>query len=533
MKYINSYFQLNIKENGVYLHLYPAIDNGKTLSISEVTEYLESCDIKNYDLKMLNDAITNCKTECDVLVSQSPIGEVGEKAKVIVSDDKMMAIIRFYPPSINGKYMTEKEIRGELERLKINFGISDKIIAAYMKGRQFCRDIPIAKGKPVVQGKDAFITYKFNTNPIAKPKLLEDGSVDFHQLSLFTPVKAGDLLAVLTPEVPGEPGMDIFGNRIIPSNVKKGVLKFGKNIRLSEDKLEIYSEVDGDVKLEGDMVFVSNTYTVPSDVNPSTGDINYNGNVVVIGNVHSGFTIEATGDIEVQGVVEGATLIAGGNIVLKRGIQGMGKGVLKAGNDIVTKFIESSTVTAGHIVNTGSSLHSNIEAEEAVIVSGRKGFLIGGTIVAGKKIEASVFGNKMNTATELKVGVKPEVMDRFKDLTVEIKKKQNEMMEHNQTLDTLKKKLADGAKLLPNQLVMAKQAGEALKLLGDELDADSEEYLILKQEIEDNKDGKIVVNYTIFPGVCIFISNHVYPVKDIHSRCQFRIDGVDIVSIPI
>lgn len=532
MKYINSFFQLNIMNDGVYLHLFPALENGKSLTVSEITEYLDGCGIKDYDLKKINAAI-NSKSEIDILVSKTPIGEVNEKAYVRISDDKMMAIIRFYPPSKNGKYMSEKEIRGELERLKISYGISDKIIAAYMKGRQFCRDIPIAKGRPVIPGKDAYVTYKFNTNPIAKPKLLEDGSVDFHQLSLFTPVKSGDLLAELTPEVLGEAGMDIYGNRIPPSGVKKGVLKYGKNIRISEDKLKIYSEVDGDVKLEGDMVFVSNTYTIPSDVNPSTGDINYNGNVVVAGNVHSGFTIEATGDIEVQGVVEGAKLIAGGNIVLKRGIQGMGKGVLKAGNDIVTKFIESSIVTAGHIVDTGSSLHSNIEAGEAVIVSGRKGFLIGGTITAGKKIEASVFGNKMNTATELKVGVKPEVMDRFRELTIDIKKKQSEMIEHKQTLDTLKKKLTEGAKLLPNQLALAKQAGEALKILNVELDADSEEYMNLKNEIEENKDGKVVVNHTIFPGVCIFISNHVYPVKDIRSRCQFKIDGVDIVSKPI
>ena len=41
MKYINAFFQLDIRDNGVYLHLYPAIDNVKPLSISEVTEYLE------------------------------------------------------------------------------------------------------------------------------------------------------------------------------------------------------------------------------------------------------------------------------------------------------------------------------------------------------------------------------------------------------------------------------------------------------------------------------------------------------------
>ncbi len=533
MKYTNAFFQLDIRPDGVYLHLYPPVDNGKQLSVQELVNYLDGCGLKDIDLKVINNAVANNNKETDLLISKTKIGEIPEKADVRISDDKMMAVIRFYPPSKNGKYMSEREILGELERLNIVYGINEKIIAAYVKGRQFCRDIPIAKGKPVVPGKDAYITYNFNTKPTAAPKLLEDGSVDFHDLSLFVGVKSGDLLAELTPEKPGEEGMDIFGKRLIPSPVKKKVLKFGKNIRLTEDKLKIYSEVDGDVKLEGGMVFVSDTYNIPTDVNPSTGDINYNGNVVIAGNVNSGFKVEASGDIEVQGVVEGATIIAGGNIILKRGIQGMGKGVLQAGNDIVTKFIESSTVKAGNVVNTGSSLHSNIEAGEEVVVSGRKGFVIGGNVTAGKKIEASVFGNKMNTVTELHVGVKPEVMERYKELTQSINEKQSLMIEHRQTLEALKKKMASGAKLLPNQLVMAKQAGEQIKVLSDELDRDSEEYMQLKQEIEENKDGKILVNQTIFPGVCIYISNRVFPVKDAINHCQFKVKDAEVVSSPI
>lgn len=533
MKYSNAFFQLDIRPDGVYLHLYPPMENGKPISFQELSSYLDSCGIKDYDIKTLNNAITNNKQESELLISSTPISEVGEKADVRISDDKMTAIIRFYPPSKNGQYMTEKEILGELARFNIKYGINEKIIAAYLKGRQFCRDIPIAKGKPVVQGKDAQIKYYFNTKPTSAPKLLEDGSVDFHELSLFVSVKKDDLIAELIPEQPGEEGMDIFGKRLAPSPVRKKFLKFGKNIRLTEDKLKIYSEVDGDVKLEGDMVFVSDTYSIPSDVNPSTGDIKYNGNVVIAGNVHSGFKVEASGDIEVQGVVEGATLIAGGNIVLKRGIQGMGKGFLQAGNDIVTKFIESSTVRAGNIVNTGSSLHSDIEAEEEIIVSGRKGFVIGGSVSAGKKIEAHVFGNKMNTATELRVGVKPEIMDRYKELTHTINEKQNEMIEYKHTLETLKKKVASGAKLLPNQLVLAKQAGEQLKVITEQLDKDSEEYMQLKQEIEENKDGKIVVNQTIYPGVCLFISNHVLPIKSALTHCQFKVKDSEVVSSPI
>lgn len=533
MKYTHAFFRLDIREDGVYVRIYPAKEGGKKIAIQEFAGYLEKCGIKGYNLPELNTAIEKATQEVDLFVSPTKIDEVDEMAVIRTTDDRMVAVIRFYPPSKNGKYMTEQDIQNELTNAKISYGISTKIIQIYLQNRQFCRDIVIAKGKAVVPGKNGEVIYKFNTTPTSKPHLLEDGSVDFHQLNMFASVKKGDLLAELIPDEPGVPGMDVYGNVINPLKVKRTVLKYGRNITLSEDKTKIFSDVDGDARLEIDTVFVSNTYTVPADVDTSTGDIDYNGNVFVTGNVRSGFTIKATGDIEVNGIVEGATLIAEGSIVLKRGAQGMSKGYLEAGTDIVAKFFESCTVKAGHIINTGSSLHSDLTAADEIIVSGRKGFLIGGTISAGKKIEASVFGNKMSTSTTLKVGVKPEVMDRFKELTISIRDKQEEMLKHKQTLEMFKKKIAEGHKLLPNQLVLLKQAGDTFKSIASELESESNEYMLLKKEIEENTIGKVVVNHTIFPGVCIYISNRVYPVKDIRSRCQFRLDGADVVSMPI
>ena len=96
MKYTNAYFQLNIKTDGVYLHLYPALDNGKPIVLQELIDYLDGCGINDYDLKALNNAVVNNTKESEILISKTPIREVGEKASVKISDDKMLAIIRFY-----------------------------------------------------------------------------------------------------------------------------------------------------------------------------------------------------------------------------------------------------------------------------------------------------------------------------------------------------------------------------------------------------------------------------------------------------
>ena len=533
MKYTNGFFQLDIRINGVYAHIYPAKDGGRDIAIQEFVAYLEKCGIRDYNLSELNRLISKADKEVDVFISSEVIDEVPEMAMIRVINGGMVAAARFYPPSKNGKYMTENDILNELERAKVTYGISKKVIYAYMAGRQFCRDIPIAKGKAVVSGSDAKIIYHFDTAPTSKPLLLEDGSVDFHQLNIFVSVKKGDLLAELIPDKEGTAGVDVFGNIVYPPKVKKRNLKFGKNIKLSDDQMRIFSEVDGDVKLSGETVFVSSTYNVPADVDASTGDIHYNGNIHVAGNVRAGFLVEASGDIEVDGAVEGAVLKAGGNIALKRGVQGMGKGVLQAGNDIITKFLESCTVKAGRVVNTGSSLHSDVTAGETVIVSGKKGCVIGGTVSAGKRIEASVFGNKMNTTTTLKVGVDPEVLERFKKLTTAIKEKQENLLKHRQIVQTTKKRTEEGRKFVSRQREMTKLADSGLNTLEEELEKESAQYVKLKKEIENNIDGRVVVNRMIYPGVCIHISNRVYQVKDVQKRCQFRTDGTDVVSTSI
>lgn len=76
----------------------------------------------------------------------------------------------------------------------------------------------------------------------------------------------------------------------------------------------------------------------------STGNIDYPGNVTVRGNVKGGFSIIAKGDIVVEGVVEDALIQAGGQIIVKRGIHGMTKGILRAQGNVICKFIENATI---------------------------------------------------------------------------------------------------------------------------------------------------------------------------------------------
>ncbi|MBQ8147679.1 MAG: DUF342 domain-containing protein [Lachnospiraceae bacterium] len=526
----NGFFRLQIEEHGVYIQLVPPSEGGEAITISDVMDYLGMVKITEYDLNGLNRVLIGLHEPTRVKLLNSTIEAVNEKAKIQVSADKMSATIRLYAPSNKGKTFTKQEIIDELQTAGVKFGIIEKVVNVLVATPLYCHDIVIAKGKAVTEGSDARIEYHFETQPLAKPKLNEDGTVDFHQLNIFTRVEKGQLLATLIPENLGEPGMDVLGNSVAPHKIKKAMLKCGRNIHLSEDHLQMFSDVDGDVKLEGDTVFVSDSYTVAADVDASTGDIVYDGNVIVNGNVRTGFSIHAKGDIQVKGVVEGADLYAGGNIVLSRGIQGMNRGKLEAQGDIITKFIESATVKAGGNVRSGSILHSNIDAGDTILCEGRKSFVIGGNLSARNLIDVKTMGNQMGTITNVKIGIDASVLDNLKAMEEEYAENIESIDKCKQVLVLFKKRLASGQKIPPDKVAVIQAAGndkQSLEARQEELEKQIEETKLL---LESSNKGRLKVSDTIHSGVRIMIGNSMYVVKDELKYCQFHIRGGEIVS---
>lgn len=526
---INGYFKIDIREDGCYIQLYSPKNEGKPIDTNEVIEYIEKHKIYNCNVAELGGVIKELSGNREYKLCDEMVQEIDETSVVRVTNDRMMAYIRLYPASKKGILLDKKGIMGELARDKIKYGISEKVVDAILNNKMYCRDIAIAKGKSVREGKSASIEYHFNTNPTAQPKLLEDGTVDFHQLNIFSKVKKGDVLATLTPADFGDEGIDVYGNKVPPHKVKSSALKYGRNISISADGLQIISEVDGDVKLEGDTVFVSDTYTVAADVDASTGDIEYEGNVVVTGNVRTGFSVKAKGDIEVKGVVEGANIIAGGNIVLKQGMQGMNKGLLQAGNDIVTKFIQNGTAVAEGCINAGSILHSNVSSKDKVIVKGRKAFIIGGNISAKNIIEATSVGNKMETITNLQVGIDASVIDEMKELDKKLEKYNDDKIKMVQMLTLFKKHLVAGLKLNNDQTRLLTEAGAKIKTIDEGIKQANERLAECNELISLRKDGRIIVSKSVYPGVRVTISNRIHYVREERTHCQFKLEAETVV----
>ncbi|MCD7825310.1 MAG: FapA family protein [Clostridiaceae bacterium] len=527
----NAFFQLIHRDHATYFKSYPAVDGGSPITVEDVKFYMEKKRFDDIDINLLKQFAEEAAKEQNAYLKIADKSFLPENEFPVITVDPMKyyAKIRLYPNSNMGARLSEQDILMLLEQQGIQYGILEKNIQMMLRARLYCTDILVAQAKMPLHGKSAEIIYHFNLDKTNKPAVSENGQVDFHKLDMIEPVEEGQLLATLIPADLGTPGTDVSGNTLKPKKVNQLKLKHGKNIHLSEDALEMYSDVSGNVTCVDGTVFVSDCYEVPADVGPSTGDIDYDGSVKVKGNVLTGYTVKAAGDIYVSGAVEGATLISEGKIVLNRGVQGMGKAVLEAKGDVISNFIESSNVSAGGKIITDAILHSDVVAKDEIEVNGKRGLIAGGSIRSAQRIETKTAGSSMGTVTELEVGIDPQTVDRYHEIeeTMEELAEEKEVLVQN--VEVLTKRYKAKGSLEPEKLQQLMQHKERMDSIEQQMDELTEEYDKLEVELEEcSGNGRIVVRDIAYTGVKITISNiSNYLHSEVHHSTFVR-DGADI-----
>ncbi len=528
----NSYFQIIDNDDSVFMRFIPALGEGENLKIEEVTQFLEKRGINDYDLVEVNSLITSGE-EKTIQISNEGCYRFDEIMEIAVTPDGMYAVARFYPPSERGERENAEDYKRNLYAKNIRYGINEEALKLQETNPEYCKNIVVATGLKPVVGKDAFITYKFNVDRKAKPRLNEeDGTVDFHQLDNISHVKKGDILAVLTPEDPGISGKDVYGKEIKPPKVSKATLRYGNNISVNEDKTQMICGVDGHVTLEGNKVFVSDNYEVPADVDNSTGDIEYNGSITIKGNVRTGFKIKAAGTVEVFGVVEGAEIEAGGDIVLHRGVQGMGKAEIVVKGNMISKFIEGANVSVEGYIETDTILHSNVSANGDIYVRGKNGNLIGGNVQSKSLIEATSIGSPMGTATCVEVGTDPVIKERMKEIKKELTKLTEDKSRNEMLVKALRKKQEMGI-LEPEKAAAIPEFTKSVILCDAKIKSLSKEYDDGNELLEENKNAKIRVVKSIFQGVKVVIAGDFILIHSEVSHCQYKKDRAEIRAFPL
>ena len=150
-------------------------------------------------------------------------------------------------------------------------------------------------------------------------------------------------------------------------------------------------------------------------------------------------------------------------------------------------------------------MHSNISSGGKIIVSGRKGFIVGGEIICESYVEVNSIGNRMETQTIVKVGVKPELYEEMKNLVSFVTDINNQIDETSSYLNVYREKVKNGVKLTPENMKLIKQYNEKLDELNNERGDKNERLLAIRQELEKGKHGSVKVFGNTYRGVTTII----------------------------
>jgi len=438
----------------------------------------------------------------------------------------MKGYLTFTQPD-NGRMLNLNEVLDILNKSGVLYGINKTNLETIVKYPVYNEMILTAEGTPPVNGQNGKVEFHFDVKRETKPTILEDGRVDFRELNLIQSAEQGQVLCTLIPPVRGTPGKTVSGTDIPALDGKPAVLPRGRNVSISEDGMNLVSNISGQINFIEGKVNVFATYEVQADVDNSTGNINFIGNVSIRGNVLSGFTVEAGGTVEVMGVVEGAVIKAGGDIILRRGMQGMGKGVLVSGGDIIARYIENSNVEAKNNIKAEAIMHSNVKCGNKLELSGKKGLLVGGNCKVGREISAKVIGSHLATVTDIEVGVDPTIRERYKASKEEFIAAESDLRKAEQAIAILKKLEMAGALTPDKQEILAKSVRTRVYLT-NRISELKEEMNQLEAKLQQDAFGKIRCHNYIYPGTKVAIGSCMMYVKENLQYCSLYRDGADI-----
>lgn len=504
---IDKHIDFDFREDGVYIK----VEKGVTM-VDIVTKF-DLRKIQSVDLTKIKQGLEIGSLDNWIKVAE-PQKEKSIDSECIVklSKDCMQAYITLTRP-IGGEEISEEAIYEALKLNNIVFNIKESVIKNAVSKKVYDKEILAAEGIEPQQGQDAMLDYCFDISGNRTISIDKDGKIDYHELSLIENVKKGQKLVTLIPHTEGIPGKNVMGEEVPGKDGKKLVLPKGKNVEVSEDGLELFAAVDGEVKIIDGRVNVFSVYEVKHNVDNSTGNIRFNGKVVVMGNVLTGFLIEAEGDVEVHGVVEGAIIKSNGNIILHRGIQGMNRGELYCEGDLIAKFIENSKIDAKGNIQSDAIMHSQVTCGKKLEANGRKGLLVGGTFKVGEEIKAKVVGSPMATLTELEVGVSPDMRMKYEEIKSELKQVTENLDKTAKAVDLLTKMSKNMDLSVDKKLLLSKSI--KLKL---QLQQKQEQVLNEQNELEayfeELSRGKVKVHDVIYPGSRIIIGSSMMYIKD-------------------
>jgi len=470
------------------------------------------------DLALVPSAETQRKVSEQVLkgyilaTEEEPDYPVDGYVELTVSDDRMTARADFFPPAGGGQSLSLDSVGRSLEAQGIRFGVDwDAVKDALLRcntGQVEIPDVVVARGREPVDQAPAYLRIEERLLQGPPTPDTKGERTDYREISPFVIVPKGEVLATLVAENAGSEGYTVEG-KALPYQVRKASpLKAGRNTRLDGDR--VVADCDGRFQRGVDSFSVNEVLKLSGDVDYRTGHVDFPGDVVIGGEIKSGFRVQAGGSVYCAKTMDASEVLCEQDLVVRWGLIGRKSAKVKVGGAVTAKFIENCYVEAKGTVRVEVGILNSAVFSGDKVELGRKGVIAGGSVTAQNGVRATQLGTRMGPKTEIYCGT---------DFTVEHKLEwiRSRSMELASKLKQVQRRLESPAGNQARLAELEKRLREAIHRLNE-----AAQSLVFR--LDRNESAEVVVSGFVYPGVYVEICHLSFVVVRALKSVRFYLD---------
>ena len=337
-------------------------------------------------------------------------------AFVRVANDGMTAYLFILPPLDGGEPLPKEWVYRLLGEQKVNTGVDHDTIEAACEDGQYLKLLPIAFGQQPQPGEDGEVVDYFSRGVEVQLKVQDDNTIDFKDLGWLQTVREGEVICDVLLPTTGTPGKTVRGKTVPAPDGKYATPPNGPGTHISEDGTALLASLDGVLTFLGGGFRVDPLLIVKGDVDNAIGNLDVIGDILIYGDIREGYTVTASGNITVQGMVEGACVTAGGDVRIAQGMNAGPGSRLSAGGNVMAQFIENANVTADGMVVCDSIINSTVHSDSFIRVTTGRGAVVGGELRALESIEAATIGNEGGRMMTAILGATTTILQEMEQL---------------------------------------------------------------------------------------------------------------------
>lgn len=457
----------------------------------------------------------------------------GKREPVIrISQDQMEAFITLPLIGLEENY-TVDEVLKAAKKNKVVSGIDVDAINNMIKDRVFGSEVLFAKGERAIDGKDGYFEFYFDYDLNKRPKVRENGSVDYWSIHSVEVVKQGQVIARYVEPIDGRNGKDVLGREIPAKRGKPLPPLVGRGFEKSPDGLTYMASIDGKIEKHKNRILILPILEITGDVDVGTGNIDFIGDVVIHGSVKPGARIMASQSVTIDGICESCVIEAGKDIILRGGMIGSGKARLIAKGNLFAKFMEYTQVEVDGFVEADSAINCTIVSNDKVLFNGGHASIVGGSVYGCAGIEVEKLGNDAFIKTEVNVGVHKKIKIKIAELEKLITQKQQLLDNINagiKQIDALMGKAMEKETLEEKKMSLVRAKIEK----SADLTNNKEELEKLRNIVAKSTDATVKVTEDVYPNVEVWINNSKVVTREHVDSVEFveREGKVVMLSMP-